>query len=370
MSTSDVIKSQTVEIVRLIVDKFEDYFRMHASEIYDHPVKWIDIQDIRWEKKFGLTGIHLIKVKYETDAGPDSAGLAVKIFDSEEACQQFAEKIKTLQEFMRKFDVKDVQTPRVLYAKERYMIMEGINRGIDFRDEMLPPNEAYRLAGRALALIHGVESRESDPERYVMLVREVLQHIPEDLVDGQLKQELEMLSNSVMAKLQESLSLAGAPQFGDFHPGNVLFEFQVTSNKRPIISCNLIDPEFLDASSSSDRFEDLTNFFITDAISHGWDEISRLESKLNHFLSGYDQVLSQKFRSLKEYYPNGFTASFQLGLGTLLSILNILQFEDLQEGKNLPDEITYRFNLVKLLWKIYLSPNHRFWPIVRLEDAR
>ncbi len=365
MSTSDLIKSQTVEIVRKIVDKFEGYLRAHASEVYNRNIKWVDIEDIRWEKKFGLTGIHLIKVKFETDVGPDSAGLAVKIFDSDKACQEFTEKINNLQELMQRFDVKDVQTPKVLYAKERYLIMEGINYGIDFRDDVMPRNEAYRLAGRALALVHGHEQQEAETDRYVTLVQETMQLLPESMVDMQFKNEVESLFRDVVRKLHETLAMGGAPQFGDFHPGNVIFEFQMLTNKRSIVSCNLIDPEFLDVTASSDRFEDLTNFFITDAIAHGWMEITQLEEKLNDFLAGYEQVLSLKFVSLKEFYPKGFTASFQLGLGTLLSILNLLQFEDLQEGRDLQAEINYRLNLVKYLWQIYLSPGYQYWPLTR-----
>ncbi len=366
MSSADVVKSQTVEIVKKIVDKFEDYFKQHSSDVYGRPAKWVDVRNVHWEKKIGLTGIHLIKVRYETDVGMDSASLAVKIYESVEDCQRFVAKINQLQELMKRFPLNDVHTPGILYAKENYLIMEGINQGIEFRDLVIPRNEAYRLAGRALATVHGELSWEVNLDRYGALVQEALSHIPETGATQTLKIELQELFSQAEHQLATSLKEAGAPHFGDFHPGNVLFDLQVVSNKKSVVACNLIDPEFLDEEARSDRFEDLTNFFITDAVSHGWHEISHLENKLIHFMSGYDQVLALKFSSLKEHYPHGFTVAFQLGLGILLSILNLLQFEDLQEGKDLPSEIDYRLNLVKYLWQIYALTEYRYWPLKRL----
>jgi len=330
-----------------LIEGFSDYFISHLKKTYNQTPTNIDVKNISVEKKFGSTGIHLVKVSLDSDVGEDDASIAVKIYDQKDLALDIVKRINTLDSRLKDYDKLGISSAPVIFFSGSVIIMEGI-KGEIFRNSKIPKPQKYRYAGRALAAFHGVQKDRVWFDKYKLLLSRSLEAIPVSL---EMKKNLNTAFSRVLPVVEQASQFSGCPSFGDFHPGNLIFDIRVGRN--PMIQTYLIDPEFLDSSDEHDRLEDICNFFAVEAVDlFRMDKsLDKLRMNIKSFLSGYKEVLAYNQCNLEDFYIGTYIPiNFHLALMVLMSILNILNMGDLFGGEvGITKEVALRCSLIEKL---------------------
>ena len=317
-----------------IIEGFSDYFVSHLEKTYNKAPNNIEVKNITVEKKLGSTGIHIVKVNLDSDVGIDVASIAVKIYDKSDQALDVVKRINMLEKRL------------VNYAK----------MGNVFRDSKIPKPQKYRYAGRGLAAFHGVQKNRVWFDKYKLLLTRSLDVAP---IPTERKLELEKHFNRAIPLAERASQHSGCPSFGDFHPGNLIFDIRVGRN--PMIQTHIIDPEFLDISSEHDRLEDICNFFAVEAVDQYRIDrtLTKLAMNIKSFLAGYKEILAHNQGNFTDFYSKSYIPiNFHLALMILMSILNIQHMGDIFGGESgIQKEITLRCNLIEKLLDDDSFPN-------------
>jgi hypothetical protein len=152
------------------------------------------------------------------------------------------------------------------------------------------------------------------------------------------------------------LSEAGANCFGDYHPGNIMFNEtnNLTSHTGdPRIDQTeifLIDPAYLDIEGNVDRAEDigtfLSKFVYNDFCLNQTCDKTVCDFEL--ILKGYNHTISQNNLTLNEYYPTGATFDFQIALGILIETMFKIHKSS---ATNVQDRVQTSLEAVKYILK-------------------
>ncbi|MFX0209733.1 MAG: hypothetical protein ACFFDT_27375 [Candidatus Hodarchaeota archaeon] len=344
---------QRLQVVLMrIIEGFSDYFVSSIEKSYHQTPETVEVRNITVERKLGATGIHIVKVQLETDLGLDEASIAVKIYDKQELALEVVKRINILENRLsqEKYSSFGISSARVIFFSRSVIVMEGI-QGDVFRESKIPRPQKYRFAGRSLAAFHGSESDRCWFDKYKLLLSRSLESLP---ITEDTKQILKNLFHEVVPRAEEASQLSGSISFGDFHPGNLIFDIRL--GQSPMIHTHLIDPEYLDLSTEHDRLEDICNFFAVEAVDQYRQdkELTKFRMNMKSFLSGYNEVLAHEQTSFSKYYLGGdyIPVNFHLALMILMSIINIQDMADLFGGEaGIQNEVLLRCQLIEKLLK-------------------
>ncbi|MHA1975632.1 MAG: aminoglycoside phosphotransferase family protein [Candidatus Hodarchaeales archaeon] len=342
------MSQERIQIVLMrIIEGFSDYFVSHLEKTYKKVPTNIEVKNIAVEKKLGSTGIHIVRVTLDSDVGSDDASIAVKIYDRSDQALEVVKSINTLDKLLMDYKKKGIASASVIFFSGSVIIMEGI-QGDVFRDSRIPKPQKYRYAGRGLAAFHGVQKNRVWFDKYKLLLTRSLESAP---IPAERKLQLQKSFNRVIPLAEQASQHSGGPSFGDFHPGNLIFDVRVGRN--PMIQTHIIDPEFLDISLEHDRLEDMCNFFAVEAVDqYRIDKtLTKLAMNIKSFLAGYKEILAHNQGSFSDYYSKSYIPiNFHLALMILMSILNIQHMGDIFGGETgIQREITLRCNLIEKL---------------------
>ncbi|MFQ5981034.1 MAG: hypothetical protein ACE5OZ_23075 [Candidatus Heimdallarchaeota archaeon] len=319
MTTTNQEPSSLERVLQKVAEGFKDYFsNVFERDFGQAPdLNSITIDAIKLEKKIGLTGIRLVTVSFSTNMGSHRAAIAVKSMKTQDEAKDNIRKIDFVLRRLSMAPVLGLSSPQVIFEGSLLIVLEGV-KGFSFRESSIPDSEKLRLAGRSLCALHGSESAEPAIERFRLLPQKVVEALP---IGQSQKAELAQLFEEKAAKVVSQKMRSGACAFGDFHPGNILYEVQ--QHQIPTIMTHLIDPEFLDTSNTVDRCEDICNFFVTQAVS---ESLKKTQEAITAFMAGYNEILAHYGlgNGLSSFYEDEPPINFQLAQGVLLSILNIL----------------------------------------------
>jgi hypothetical protein len=222
-----------------------------------------------------------------------------------------------------------VHTPQLLYfsRESSLLVYEGVQAKEFFDSELEEPEKLF-LAGMALPYVHGIFRQKVQVDRYLHLISGVtngLQMSPDE------KTELKSLFKPFLRHV--GISEAGGNCFGDFHPGNIMFQHFGDANASTSNTGDntvdqtqifLIDPAFLDNEGNVDRTEDIGTFFSKIA-SNEWllnQSFDTSIRQIEQFVKGYNYITQMNGVTLQDYYVDGKPSfDFQIGLGILLETL-------------------------------------------------
>ncbi len=337
-------------VLMRIIEGFSDYFVSSLEKSYHQTPKSIEVRNISVERKLGTTGIHIVKVQLDSDLGFDDASIAVKIYDEQEQALEVVKRINILENRLseEKYSPFGISSAPVIFFSRSVIVMEGI-QGDVFRDSKIPRPQKYRYAGRSLSAFHGSGSNHCWFDKYKLLLSRSLDNLP---VNNEVKNSLNTLFAEVVPRAEQVSHLSGSISFGDFHPGNVIFDVRI--GQKPMITTHLIDPEYLDTSTEHDRLEDICNFFAVEAVDQYRQdrELAKFRMNVKSFLSGYNELLAHEQTSFQNYYSGGdyIPVNFHLALMILMSIINIQDMPDLFGGeRGIQNEVLLRCQLIEKL---------------------
>jgi hypothetical protein len=291
----------------------------------------------------------------DSDLGSDEASIAVKIYDENEQALDVVKRINILERRLSEYSQLGVSTAAVVFFSSSVVIMEGI-KGEVFRESKIPKPQKYRFAGRSLAAFHGTKTDRCWFDKYKLLLTRTIENIPIPL---EVKHILKELFNNVAPLAELASQQSGTVSFGDFHPGNLIFNVRIGRN--PMIHTNLIDPEYLDTSTEHDRLEDICNFFAVEAVDQYRQDkkLTNFRMNMNSFFSGYSEFLAHKQSSLDNFYTGKYIpVNFHLALMILMSILNIQNMTDIFGGEaGVRREMNLRLELIQKLLEWNSFPN-------------
>lgn len=342
--TVDEANAEINSLLLSIVSGFSDYFKDVAKSIFEKTPSSLIFESIRSDRKIGTTGIQLVSVSFNCEFGKAQAGLAVKVYKSAKELPPIVEKINFLSDRLKPYYSLGVSTAKIIFQKSQILVMEGIT-GESFRHSSVPISEKYRLAGKCLAALHGHVPNKANTQHYRELEYATIESLPlntdaRNFIKGKFQS----------FPLEEYATESGAISFGDFHAGNLLFEINLY--KSPLLMAHLIDPEFLQTEPISDRFEDIANFFVNRAIQEYQmkGKLFQITRELRSFLAGYDEILAYKLKKLNLFYPKRDTFNYQLALGIVLSILNLMSLSESEDNSYISSQMELRLKLaVQLL---------------------
>ncbi|MFX0183990.1 MAG: hypothetical protein ACFE95_12985 [Candidatus Hodarchaeota archaeon] len=250
-----------------------------------------------------------------------------------------------------------VQTPQLLYFSDdnSLLIYEGLKEPREFFDSELDDPQKLFLAGMALPYIHGIFKRKVFVDRYLHLISSVVDGLKIVSAD---KIELYSLFKPELRRI--GLSDSGASCFGDYHPGNIMFqEVDVISSNSGDLKIDktkiyLIDPAFVDREGNIDRAEDIGTFFSKFAYNDFYlsQAFDKTLSEFELLRKGYDFTIAQNGISLNDYYPEGTTFDFHIALGILIDTLFKIRSTGITSYQ---DRIETSLKAVK-----YILKNHPF----------
>ena len=348
-------------VLMRIIEGFSEYFASCLEKSYHQTPKAIEVRNISIEKKLGTTGIHIVKVQLESDLGADEASIAVKIYEEQEQALEVVKRINILANRLsqKRYSHLGISSAAVIFFSRSVIVMEGI-QGDVFRESKIPRPQKYRYAGRSLAAFHGSNPDHCWFDKYKLLLSRSLESLP---TTEDVKQTLKYLFQEVVPQAEQASQLSGSVSFGDFHPGNLIFDVRIGHS--PMIQTHLIDPEYLETSTEHDRLEDICNFFAVEAVDHFRHDKSLNKFRMNvkSFLSGYSEVLAHEQASFSKYYLSVtkdskpyIPVNFHLALMILMSIINIQDMADLFGGETgIQNEVILRCQLIEKLlkWKSF-----------------
>ncbi len=220
-----------------------------------------------------------------------------------------------------------IHTPKLLYfsPSNSLLIYEGLKTPNEFFDSDLDEPQKLFLTGLALPYVHGIFNQRVFVDRYLHLISGVTNGLQFSSID---KNELNELFKDGLRRI--GLSNAGANSFGDFHPGNIMFQeiegtkTSDTNDLRIDRTCvYLIDPAYVDRSGNVDRIEDIGTFLSKFAYNDYYmsQSLDKTFSDLELIVKGYNYTISRNGLTLEQYYPEGFTFDFHIALGILIDTM-------------------------------------------------
>lgn len=220
-----------------------------------------------------------------------------------------------------------VKIPQLLYFSQEnsLLIYEGLREPREFFEaDFLDEPQRFYLAGLGLPYVHGIFKQRISVDRYLHLISSVTDGLH---ISASVKDELNSLFKPDLRKI--GLNDSGANCFGDFHPGNIMFQETdtYTTNTGDLkidkTKIFLIDPAFVDREGNIDRGEDIGTFFSKFVYNDFYLTQSVDKSVLEFELlcKGYDFTIAQNGLSLIDYYPEGTTFDFHIALGILIDTL-------------------------------------------------
>jgi hypothetical protein len=149
-----------------------------------------------------------------------------------------------------------------------------------------------KIAGEILATYHSAELHPINVKRYSMLLDKTINNLP--LSMDRRKRLLE-LGYTLLANYDHSKG--GVFAYGDFHPDNVIIAPGETHGY-------LIDPEFIETEKNADRYEDIANYFVFNAINEYKEQktINNTIQLINAFVRSYNGYLEQQGLNLEQIY--------------------------------------------------------------------
>ncbi|UCE12604.1 MAG: phosphotransferase [Candidatus Heimdallarchaeota archaeon] len=334
-------------VLMRIIEGFSDYFVSRLEKTFNQTPKTVNVRNIAVERKLGATGIHIVKVQLESDLGLDEASIAVKIYDEQEQALDVVKKINVLENRLSNYLNFGISSASVIFFSRSVVVMEGI-QGEVFRESKIPRPQKYRFAGRSLAAFHGSKTERCWFDKYKLLLIRSMENVP---IKEEMKQTLKRLFEKVVPQAEQASQFSGSLSFGDFHPGNLIFDLRIGQN--PMIRTHLIDPEYLDTSTEHDRLEDICNFFAVECVDqYRMDKsLSKFRMNMKSFLTGYNEILAHEQTSFSKYFPGTYIPfNFHLSLMILMSILNIQDMSDLFGGESgIQNEVILRSQLIEQL---------------------
>ncbi len=345
---SDSHQNRLKIVLMKIIEGFSDYFASSIEKSYHQSPTQINVRNITVDRKLGTTGIHIVKVQLDSDLGADDASIAVKIYEEQESALEVVKRINILQNRLSQYDTSlGISSAPVIFFSRNVVVMEGI-QGDVFRESKIPRPQKYRFAGRGLAAFHSAKSDRCWFDKYKLLLTRSMENIP---LAEDSKQALKNLFQQVLPLAEQASQFSGSVSFGDFHPGNLIFDVKI--GQKPMIRTHLIDPEYLDTSTEHDRLEDICNFFAVEAVDQYRHDktLKKFRMNMKSFLSGYSEVLAHEQSSLTKYYSGTYLpVNFHLALMVLMSILNIQDMGDLFGGESgIKNEVILRCQLIETL---------------------
>lgn len=346
-SMNDSHQERLKIVLMRIIEGFSDYFVSRLEKTFNQTPKTVNVRNIAVERKLGATGIHIVKVQLESDLGLDEASIAVKIYDEQEQALDVVKKINTLENRLSNYLNLGISSASVIFFSRSVIVMEGI-QGEVFRDSKIPRPQKYRFAGRGLAAFHGSKTNRCWFDKYKLLLIRSMENVP---IEEGMKVTLKRLFEKVVPHAEQASQLSGSMCFGDFHPGNIIFDVRIGQN--PMIRTHLIDPEYLDTSSEHDRLEDICNFFAVEAVDQFRIDrsLSKFRMNMKSFLTGYNEVLAHEQTSFSNFFSGTYIPfNFHLALMILMSILNIQDMTDLFGSETgIQNEVVLRCQLIEQL---------------------
>lgn len=348
---NDSYQKQLQVVLMHIIEGFSDYFVSCLEKSYNQTPKTVDVRNITVERKLGTTGIHIVKVQLESDLGGDEASIAVKIYDEQEQALDVVKRINILENRLsqKKYSHFGISSAPVIFFSRSVIVMEGI-QGDVFRESKIPRPQKYRYAGRGLAAFHGSKPDRCWFDKYKLLLSRSLETLP---TPDDIKKALYNLFEKVVPQAEQASQLSGSVSFGDFHPGNLIFDVRI--GQSPMIHTHLIDPEYLETSTEHDRLEDICNFFAVEAVDqYRLDKsLAKFCMNVKSFFSGYSEILAYEQTSFSKYYPGTYIpVNFHMSLMILMSIINIQDMADLFGGETgIQKEVILRCQLIEKLLK-------------------
>jgi hypothetical protein len=305
-------------VLLTIVESFSDYFYNFAENLFGKRPSSISFDKVSVHGKIGMTGLQLVRVSFSTELGRVTSALAVKIFPKEEDASEVVEKMQYVKKRITRFEKQGIKTTDVLFYAGPVVVMEGI-KGEDFKKSSVPVTEKFRMAGRALAALHGKtnNSVKISNQKNLQLVKLILPELP---FEDKWKASVLKLVENHFSQMNENRG--GTVAMGDFHPGNVLYEIDL--QKVPILSAHLIDPEFLELEPVNDRFEDITNFFFNRCIQEYTQKGKLFQSlaEIGYFIAGYNEIMAYYNKDLFDFY-NFNSINVHMAQRVLYSIINL-----------------------------------------------
>ena len=95
-NTNDSHQNKLQSVLMRIIEGFSEYFVSSIEKTYHQTPESVDVRNITVEKKFGTTGIQLVKVMLESNLGSDDASIAVKIYDKQEHALEVVKRINSI----------------------------------------------------------------------------------------------------------------------------------------------------------------------------------------------------------------------------------------------------------------------------------
>ncbi|MHA1984624.1 MAG: hypothetical protein ACW967_09740 [Candidatus Hodarchaeales archaeon] len=263
----------------------------------------------------------LLEVYFKSDLGSFRSLLTFEEFSSVDAVNQHL-----LHNNWLKFRFKNnskVKIPAILAYDEHYIISDAVQR-VPFENSPLSFLNKAEIAGEILATFHSSEQHSADFTKYSNLLSKTISSLSLSKIR---KEKLFSLGLTLLYDL--NLLNSGVYGFGDFNTDHILID----DSKKGY----LIDPEFVQFTKNVDRFEDISNFFVSTAL----DEFKKYYHIKNTFLAlrtffrSYNGYLRLFGTSLENIYDseNIYIAFyFHLGLNALIKSLFISESNSSQSG--------------------------------------
>jgi hypothetical protein len=347
------IKQRYIQLLSDLLEEFKDYVIEATRKEFGEPSRFVNLTKIKSIEKIGSKGLQLVTAQFHTELGDINLSIAIKEFSSREEARKNIKLTKLITKRLKTISPKEkkhtrVLTPRVLKQQGSTLIYEGI-KGASFKESNLDNINKFQLAGAALAKYHATEVKSADPNRYLFLLKGVLEQLPVPTTRKSkfLKRAADLLETSV------SLIDSGTAGFGDFHRENVMFSEFKDVDGEIIIQTWLIDPEYAEEERNADRMEDIATFFLQLGLNYYIKDknLEKLKNDLKHFFKGYDYYLDMFNLSLNKIYRSKQESSFEfhLGLSGLLEALYSIKRDNLDDQATL-DRISLCLKFTNHCW--------------------
>ncbi|MHA2104155.1 MAG: hypothetical protein ACW981_12070, partial [Candidatus Hodarchaeales archaeon] len=253
-----------------------------------------------------------LEVYFNSDLGSFKSLLTYKEFSALNGVHQHLLLINWLKS--RFVNNTKVRIPEIFAYGDQYVISEGVER-ISFSNSPLSILNKATVAGEILASYHGTEQHHASSNKCSSLLKKTISSLS---ISSARKDKLFSLGFTLL--YNQSFLNSGIYGFGNFNTDHIL----VDATRKGYI----IDPEFIQYANNVDRFEDISNFFVSSALEefNTFHHIKNTLLALRTFLRSYNNYLRLFGFSLEGFYysVNIYSAFyFHLGLHTLTRALFI-----------------------------------------------
>jgi hypothetical protein len=253
-----------------------------------------------------------LEVYFNSDLGSFNSLLTFKEFSALNGVHQHLLLINWLKS--RFVNNPNVRVPEILAYGDQYIISEGVER-ISFDTSPLSILNKAVIAGNILASYHGTEQHPASSTKYSSLLTKTISSLS---ISNTRKEKLFSLGFTLLYNL--SFLNSGVYGFGNFNTDHILID----ATRKGYI----IDPEFIQFANNVDRFEDISNFFVSSALEEfrKFHHIKDTLLALRTFLRSYNNYLRLFGCSLEGFYysVNIYCIFyFHLGLNALIKALFI-----------------------------------------------